>query len=78
VARILLKLPEGNKDVSEVALDGLSGHTMRAAEEGAPGLGRGKGCLGPILHQISVGHMSFSEVEGWNCTQIVFIWKVCY
>jgi hypothetical protein len=65
--------PEGNKDASEVALGGLIGHTMRAAEEGAPGLGRGKVCLGPISHQISVRHMSFSEVEGWNCTEVVFI-----
>jgi hypothetical protein len=31
--------PEGNKDASEVALGGLIGHTMRAADEGAPGLG---------------------------------------
>jgi hypothetical protein len=53
---------EGNKAVIEVALDGLSGYTntMRAAEEGVPALGRGQGCLGPILHQISLGHMSFS------------------
>jgi hypothetical protein len=69
VASILLKRPEGNK---EDALDGLIGHTMQAVEEGAPGLGRGKVCLGPILHQRSIRH-SFSEVEGWNCTQIVFI-----
>jgi hypothetical protein len=43
----LVKRPEGNK---EDALDGLIGHTMQAAEEGAAGLGRGNVCLGPILH----------------------------
>jgi hypothetical protein len=52
--------PEGNKDVSEVALDGLSGHTMRAAEEGAPGLGRGKGLSwSDIASDISRAHVIF-------------------
>jgi hypothetical protein len=49
--------------VSEVALGGLIGHRMWAAGERTPGLGRGKVCLGPILHQISIGTCHFQRLR---------------